>query len=396
MTLPDAVPLVMMEVLDGVSGAVFGLMVPLIAADVTRRSGFLNFGISSLALAGGLGATFSTTAAGWVADTMGAPAAFFGLAHGRLGRAAGDLAAAAGDPRQSRRSPEPRSRCRPDPASCGPRALRARWRQPHGETEMPEAPQLSRTDRRLSVPARVHSRRAREGRQQHLGLSDRRHRERDDDAAQPRGAGRDRTAPARAARRVEGGCEHDVPRHEAAAAGDAGAGRFAGIVPSGRCRDRGPRRHGVRRADHRQFGDEAGAGGGGEGGDRAEDLPALCARRRCLGGRRRASRGGCRLQRVRHHGGYRVLQPARARHHRALRQAVARGGHRACAPGGVLLGQREALQGQAQHSADPEGHRHRRGCGDRLRARRRCGVRVEPWRAPARRMAAARWTCCRR
>ena len=55
-------------------------MVPLIAADVTRRSGFLNFGISSLALAGGLGATLSTTAAGWVADTLGAPAAFFGLA----------------------------------------------------------------------------------------------------------------------------------------------------------------------------------------------------------------------------------------------------------------------------------------------------------------------------
>jgi predicted MFS family arabinose efflux permease len=71
---------VMMEVLDGVSGAVFGLMVPLIAADVTRRSGFLNFGIRSLALAGGLGATFSTPAAGWVADTMGSPAAFFGLA----------------------------------------------------------------------------------------------------------------------------------------------------------------------------------------------------------------------------------------------------------------------------------------------------------------------------
>ncbi len=70
----------MMQVLDGVSGAVFGLMVPLIAADVTRRSGFLNFGISTLALAGGLGATFSTTAAGWVAYTMGAPAAFFGLA----------------------------------------------------------------------------------------------------------------------------------------------------------------------------------------------------------------------------------------------------------------------------------------------------------------------------
>lgn len=79
-SLPDAVPLVAMEVFDGISGAVFGLMVPLIAADVTRRTGFLNFAISSLALAGGLGATLSTTAAGWVTDTLGAPVAFLGLA----------------------------------------------------------------------------------------------------------------------------------------------------------------------------------------------------------------------------------------------------------------------------------------------------------------------------
>ena len=79
-TMPDAIPLVAMQVLDGVSATVFGIMLPLVAADVTRHTGYLNFAISSLALAGGLGATFSTTAAGWVADTMGAPAAFFGLA----------------------------------------------------------------------------------------------------------------------------------------------------------------------------------------------------------------------------------------------------------------------------------------------------------------------------
>ncbi|HUD59806.1 MAG TPA: MFS transporter [Acetobacteraceae bacterium] len=79
-SLPAAVPLVAMQVLDGVSGVVFGLMIPLIAADLTRRTGFLNFAINSLALAGGLGATLSTTSAGWIADTMGAPAAFLGLA----------------------------------------------------------------------------------------------------------------------------------------------------------------------------------------------------------------------------------------------------------------------------------------------------------------------------
>jgi MFS family permease len=80
MTLPTQVPLVAIELLDGVSGAVFGLMIPLIAADVTRRTGYLNLAITSLGLAGGLGATFSTTIAGWIADSMGAPAAFLALA----------------------------------------------------------------------------------------------------------------------------------------------------------------------------------------------------------------------------------------------------------------------------------------------------------------------------
>jgi hypothetical protein len=50
-TLPDAIPLVALQTLDGVSGTVFGLMVPLIAADVTRRTGFLNLAISSIGLA---------------------------------------------------------------------------------------------------------------------------------------------------------------------------------------------------------------------------------------------------------------------------------------------------------------------------------------------------------
>jgi MFS family permease len=79
-TLPDAIPLVALQTLDGVSATVFGLMVPLIAADVTRRTGFLNLAISAIGLASALGATFSTTAAGWLADLMGAPAAFLALA----------------------------------------------------------------------------------------------------------------------------------------------------------------------------------------------------------------------------------------------------------------------------------------------------------------------------
>jgi MFS family permease len=77
---PDAVPLVMIEVLDGISATVFGLTMPLIAADLTTRTGYLNLAIGSLGLAAGLGATASTTVAGWLADSFGAPVAFFGLA----------------------------------------------------------------------------------------------------------------------------------------------------------------------------------------------------------------------------------------------------------------------------------------------------------------------------
>jgi MFS family permease len=73
-TLPDALPLAVFQALDGVSAAVLGVMLPLIAADTTRRTGYLNLAIGSLGLAGGLGATFSTVLAGWIADRFGTQA----------------------------------------------------------------------------------------------------------------------------------------------------------------------------------------------------------------------------------------------------------------------------------------------------------------------------------
>lgn len=75
---PEAVDAI--EMLDGVSATVLGIMIPLIAADLTRKSGHLNLAIGSFGLAAGLGATFSTTVAGWAADRMGAEVAFLGLA----------------------------------------------------------------------------------------------------------------------------------------------------------------------------------------------------------------------------------------------------------------------------------------------------------------------------
>ncbi|HVC61103.1 MAG TPA: MFS transporter [Acetobacteraceae bacterium] len=73
-------PLVAIQLLDGISAAVFGLTLPLIAADTTQRTGYLNLAIGSLGLAAGIGATASTTLAGLVTDALGAPVAFVGLA----------------------------------------------------------------------------------------------------------------------------------------------------------------------------------------------------------------------------------------------------------------------------------------------------------------------------
>jgi MFS family permease len=78
--LPGGVPLVLFQALDGVSAAVLGLMIPLIAADLTKRTGFLNLAIGALGLASGLGATFSTVSAGWIGDRFGDSVVFLVLA----------------------------------------------------------------------------------------------------------------------------------------------------------------------------------------------------------------------------------------------------------------------------------------------------------------------------
>ena len=77
---PDQIMLPVIQILDGVRATVLGLMLPLIAADLTAKTGYLNLAIGSFGLAAGLGATFSTTVAGWAADKWGADLAFLGLA----------------------------------------------------------------------------------------------------------------------------------------------------------------------------------------------------------------------------------------------------------------------------------------------------------------------------
>ncbi|MBP0594392.1 MFS transporter [Paraburkholderia sp. LEh10] len=72
--------LVPVQMLDGVSAAVFGVMLPLIAADVAGGKGRYNLTIGLFGLAAGIGATLSTAVAGFIADRFGSVISFVGLA----------------------------------------------------------------------------------------------------------------------------------------------------------------------------------------------------------------------------------------------------------------------------------------------------------------------------
>jgi MFS family permease len=78
--LPVPGLIVAAQVLDGISAAVFGVMVPLIAADLTRGRGRFNLCVGIFGLATGIGATISTSLAGWIADATGERIAFAALA----------------------------------------------------------------------------------------------------------------------------------------------------------------------------------------------------------------------------------------------------------------------------------------------------------------------------
>ncbi|HJS85959.1 MAG TPA: MFS transporter [Acetobacteraceae bacterium] len=78
--LPAPALIVAAQALDGISAAVFGVMLPLIAADLTRGRGRFNLCVGIFGLATGIGATISTSLAGWIADAMGEQVAFAALA----------------------------------------------------------------------------------------------------------------------------------------------------------------------------------------------------------------------------------------------------------------------------------------------------------------------------
>ena len=71
---------VAVQLLDGVSAAVLGVMFPLIIADITRNTGRFNLALGAVGSAMGIGAALSTTLAGFVYDRAGAAIAFSSLA----------------------------------------------------------------------------------------------------------------------------------------------------------------------------------------------------------------------------------------------------------------------------------------------------------------------------
>lgn len=76
---PDPYLIVLVQVLDGISAAVLGVLVPLIAADLARNTGRYNLTQGIIGTAVGIGAALSTTFAGYVTDRYGSHTAFLGL-----------------------------------------------------------------------------------------------------------------------------------------------------------------------------------------------------------------------------------------------------------------------------------------------------------------------------
>jgi MFS family permease len=79
-TLDNPAALVLIQALDGIAAACVGILVPLVASDIAGRSGRYNLSIGFIGLAIGVGATISTTLAGWIADAFGVRAAYVALA----------------------------------------------------------------------------------------------------------------------------------------------------------------------------------------------------------------------------------------------------------------------------------------------------------------------------
>ncbi|MHB8269984.1 MFS transporter [Bradyrhizobium sp.] len=79
-TVSDPYLLVAVQLFDGVTAAVFSVMIPLVIADIAFGSGHFSLAQGIVGTATGIGASLSTVLAGYVSDKLGSSVAFLGLA----------------------------------------------------------------------------------------------------------------------------------------------------------------------------------------------------------------------------------------------------------------------------------------------------------------------------
>jgi predicted MFS family arabinose efflux permease len=77
---PDPAFVVFEQILDGISAAALGVLVPLIIADIARDTGRFNLAQGAIGTAIGIGAALSTSFAGYISDHFGSQTAFLDLA----------------------------------------------------------------------------------------------------------------------------------------------------------------------------------------------------------------------------------------------------------------------------------------------------------------------------
>jgi MFS family permease len=75
----DPAVIIAAQLLDGLSAATLGVLVPLVIADTTRGTGHFNLAQGVVGAAVGIGASLSTTVAGYVADIFGFAVVFLFL-----------------------------------------------------------------------------------------------------------------------------------------------------------------------------------------------------------------------------------------------------------------------------------------------------------------------------
>ncbi len=71
--------LIAVQVLDGISAAVIGVLTPLVIADITKGTGRFNLGQGIVGTFSGIGAALSTTLSGYVAQSFGSAAGFYSI-----------------------------------------------------------------------------------------------------------------------------------------------------------------------------------------------------------------------------------------------------------------------------------------------------------------------------